>query len=237
MNRTFPEPVPDIALVASALADQSRAAMCAAMMDGRSWTAGELGRYCKLARSTTTQHLDRLAEAGIVSDVHQGRHRYLRLASDDVAALIEQLGIVAPMPVPTASSLRTARANEQMRAGRTCYKHLAGRLGVSLTDQLLQRELLRPDWQPTADGVALAARWGIRSLERMTATGCMDFTERRHHLAGKLGSAICTTFLDRGWLERINGTRAVRLTAAGQEALAAAGLTSPDTADSLSPGG
>jgi DNA-binding transcriptional ArsR family regulator len=228
MNRTFPEAIPDIAVVAAALADRSRAAMCAAMMDGRSWTAGELGRYCKLARSTTTQHLDRLVEAGIVSDVHQGRHRYLRLASDDVAALIEQLGIVARTPMPTSSSLRTVRANDQIRAGRTCYKHLAGRLGVGLTDQLMQHNLLRLDWQLTAQGATLLASWGVADLDQMTAAPCMDFTERRPHLAGRLGTAICTTFLAKGWLERINGKRAVQLTAAGHQALAAAGLTPPD---------
>jgi DNA-binding transcriptional ArsR family regulator len=229
MDRTFPEAVPDIAVVAAALADHSRAAMCAAMMDGRSWTAGELGRYCKLARSTTTQHLDRLVEAGIVSDVHQGRHRYLRLASDDVAALIEQLGMVARMPVPTPSSLRAVRANDQIRAGRTCYKHLAGQLGVGLTDQLLQHKLLRLDWQLTPKGVALLTSWGVPDLEGMTAAPCMDFTERRPHLAGRLGTAICSTFLTRGWLERINDKRAVRLTPAGCQALTAAGLTPPDT--------
>lgn len=224
MNRTFPEAVPDIAIVAAALADHSRAAMCAAMMDGRSWTAGELGRYCKLARSTTTQHLDRLVEAGIVKDVHQGRHRYLHLASDDVATLIEQLGIVARTPVPTPSSLRVIRANDQIRTGRTCYKHLAGRLGVSLTDQLLQHKLLHHDWQLTAKGNALLASWGVPDLDQMTATPCMDFTERRPHVAGRLGTAICTTFFNKGWLERVNGMRAVRLTSTGNQALEAVGL-------------
>lgn len=228
MNRTFPEAVPDIAVVAAALADHSRAAMCAAMMDGRSWTAGELGRYCKLARSTTTQHLDRLVDAGIVNDTHQGRHRYLRLASDDVAALIEHLGIVARTPMPTSSSLRAVRTNDQIRAGRTCYKHLAGRLGVGLTDQLLELELLRLDWRLTPQGAALLTRWGIQDLEQITATPCMDFTERRPHVAGSLGTAICSTFLTKGWLERIDGKRAVQLTATGYQALTAAGLTLPD---------
>ena len=130
--------------------------------------------------------------------------------------------------MPTPSSLRAVRANDQIRAGRTCYKHLAGRLGVGLTDQLLQRNCFGTTGSSPPRERHFSPAGAYADLERMTAVPCMDFTERRFHLAGRLGTAICTTFLAGGWLERINGNRAVRLTSTGQQALTDAGLTPPD---------
>ena len=225
MDRAFPEDVPDIAAVASALADQSRAAMCAAMMDGRAWTAGELGTYCHLAKSTTSKHIDRLVETGIVTQVRQGRHRYLRLASDDVAAVIEQLGVLSAASLPTPPSLCASHTNQRIRAGRTCYKHLAGQLGAGLTEQLQRRGYLSPEWQLTVSGQTLLSSWGISKTDTLTARPCMDSTERRFHLAGPLGTQVCTVMFTNGWLDRVGTTRAVRLTPAGQAQVAADGLT------------
>jgi len=225
MPRAFPEDVPDIAQVAGALADQSRAAMCAAMMDGRAWTAGELGTYCHLAKSTTSKHIDRLVASGIFTQVRQGRHRYLKLASDDVATVIEQLGVLSAASLPTPPSLRSARAKERIRQGRTCYKHLAGQLGVGLTEQLQRRGFLSLEWQLTTDGRALLSSWDMPNVDTLTARPCMDSTERRFHLAGFAGTSLCTLMLANEWLERIGDTRAVRLTPSGQTRLAADGLT------------
>lgn len=218
-DRTFPEGVPDIARVAAALADPSRAAMCTALMDGRAWTVGELGTWAGLARSTATEHVNLLVDRGLVEDVRQGRHRYIRLAGDRVAAVIEALGAVAADPVRIPRTLRAVSATDRLRQGRTCYSHLAGRLGVELAGRFLANGWLSDSWELTDTGRNQLSRWGIP--EAVTVQRCMDSTERRFHIAGELGRALCTAAFDNGWVERVGETRAVRLTAAGWETLAA----------------
>src|SRR4051794_9051183 len=129
---------PQIAIVAGALADRTRASFCLALLDGRAWTAGELARHAGVARSTASEHLDRLVAAGLVSEEHQGRNRYVRLADDEVAELVEHLGARAPGQAPV-SSLRAASARDAVARARTCYDHLAGRLGGALTDAMADR--------------------------------------------------------------------------------------------------
>ena len=214
--RTFPEPVPDISTAAAVLADSSRAAMCAALMDGRAWTAGELGRYCGLARSTASEHASLLVAHGFAEEIRQGRHRYLRLAGERIARIVEDLAVVSGTTVATPPSLGAHRAGERLRAARTCYRHLAGRLGVGLAEQ-------HDDFQPTAGGLDLLASWGIPETARGIA--CLDATERRFHLAGPLGVSICQAFFAQGWVERIADTRAVRLTPGGVVGLAGAGIS------------
>lgn len=222
--RTFPESLPDISQTASALADTSRAAMCAALMDGRAWTVGELAQYCGLARSTASEHVNLLADLGLVIDIHQGRHRYVQLASDEVAYAIEKLGVLTQKKLDTANSLRASNSAGRFRAGRTCYKHLAGRLGVELAKQFSEQEYLSKTWELTARGYELLSAWGLPHPDSLTATPCMDSTERRFHIAGSLGKELCATFFDMGWVKRIRETRAVRLTDSGQAILARAGL-------------
>ena len=221
--RTFPEPVPDISTAAAVLADSSRAAMCAALMDGRAWTAGELGRYCGLARSTASEHANLLVARGFAEEIRQGRHRYLRLAGECIARIIEDLAVVSGTTVATPPSLGAHRAGDRLRAGRTCYRPLAGRLGVGLAAQLQHRGLMDDDFQPTAGGLDLLASWGIPETARGIA--CLDATERRFHLAGPLGVSICQAFFAQGWVERIADTRAVRLTPGGVVGLAGAGIS------------
>ena len=227
LSRTFPEAVPDISAIATVLADRSRAAMCAALMDGRAWTVGELGAYAGLARSTATEHVGVLVGRGIAVDTRQGRHRYISLAGDDIARVIEALGVVTEDTLPTPPSLNAWTANKQLRQGRTCYKHLAGRLGVGLTTRFRARGLVDRNWRLTRNGEELLTTWGVLPGESSTenlVTPCMDSTERRFHLAGPLGTAICRIFFSRGWLERLGATRAVRLTPAGGAILRDAGL-------------
>ena len=227
LSRTFPEAVPDISAIATVLADRSRAAMCAALMDGRAWTVGELGAYAGLARSTATEHVGVLVGRGIAVDTRQGRHRYISLAGDDIARVIEALGVVTEDTLPTPPSLSAWTANKHLQQGRTCYRHLAGRLGVELTARLKDRDLIDPGWQLTRSGEELLTAWGVPlgagRAGRLTAP-CMDSTERRLHLAGPLGAAICQTLLARGWVERLGATRAVRLTPAGRAVFDDAGL-------------
>lgn len=214
-----------IADFASLLADRSRVSICLALLDGRAWTAGELARHASIARSTASEHLDLLVEAGLLEQLRQGRHRYLRLASPEVAQLVEDLAAAVGVPArPT--SLRDVRASRELAAARTCYDHLAGSLGVQLYDGLVHARLLAVE-----DGLALtpAGRaWfvelaGEQALHprgsRPLVRSCLDFTERRPHLGGALGATLCDELLRRGWIVRSRDHRVIDLTAEGSRSL------------------
>ncbi|MFC3502248.1 ArsR/SmtB family transcription factor [Micromonospora krabiensis] len=219
---------PALAQLAALLADTTRARICLALLDGRAWTAGELARAAGVAASTASDHLSRLVDGGLLAQERQGRHRYLRLADPSVAQLIEDLAGRAPAEPGPARSLRAARASAALAYARTCYDHLAGRLGVLVHDALLDRGLLDRaggltltpaglDW--CADlGLPLAT---LRPTRRPLLRDCLDWTERRPHLSGALAAALCGRLLDLGWLARGDG-RIVRLTPAGAPELAAA---------------
>jgi DNA-binding transcriptional ArsR family regulator len=214
-----------VARFAAMLADRSRAAMCLALMDGRAWTAGELARHAGIAAPTASEHLTQLVQAGLLAEERQGRHRYLRLAGPDVARLIEDLAVAAGQPAPTRS-LRAVRAAEDLAAARTCYDHLAGALGVWLFDAMVAGGLLA-----TADGLAITTAgrsWFIDlagpdalrpSRSRPLVRSCLDWTERKPHLAGALGAVLQRQLVARSWVRPAPGTRAVRVTAAGELAL------------------
>jgi len=207
-----------LADLAALLADGTRAAFCLALLDGRAWTAGELARHAGVVASTATEHLNRLVAGGLLAEHRQGRHRYLRLAGPQVASLIEELTAVAGPPVPV-NGLRAAKVNEAMSRGRTCYDHLAGRLGVAITDAMTAAGYL-----DQSSGFALTGAgsgWLTGTLGatpkrgRVLARSCVDWTERRPHLAGAAGAAICERLMDSGWVVRIGTSRAVRPTEDG----------------------
>ncbi|MEV6961609.1 winged helix-turn-helix domain-containing protein [Streptomyces sp. NPDC051207] len=215
-----------LARLAALLADETRAACLLALLDGRAWTAGELARHAGVAASTLSGHLGRLVAGGLLAEERQGRHRYVRLADARVAQLVEDLAAqVAPDAVPSRPrTLREASAGSAMARGRTCYDHLAGRLGIAVTDALTARGLLRQDtgFALTDAGLAWFAAAGIvldRRGRRPLARACLDWTERRPHLAGVAGAALCRHALDTGWCVRIGSERAVRVTASGETAL------------------
>jgi DNA-binding transcriptional ArsR family regulator len=213
-----------IARLAGLLADPTRVGMCLALLDGTAWTAGELAATTGVARSTASEHLDQLVAGGLLAEERQGRHRYLRIATPAAAQLLESLAVQAG-PGAAPRSLRAVTAGEAMARGRTCYDHLAGRLGVAVMDALVERELVA-----VRRGVALTdagQRWltdlgiDVPELERHRrplVRSCLDWTERRPHLAGAVGAAVCTRFTDQGWVERGPG-RAVRVTDSGSRAL------------------
>ncbi|MBP0454503.1 MULTISPECIES: helix-turn-helix transcriptional regulator [unclassified Kitasatospora] len=222
-----------LAQLAALLADPTRAAFCTALLDGRAWTGGELARHAGVAPSTASEHLSRLIAGGLLAEERQGRHRYVRLAGPEAAALIEDLTSFAesaPAKAP-AKAPRTLRESTRLSAearARTCYDHLAGRLGVAVTDAVLARGLVADDaglavtgsgreWLAAA-GIELPARAG-RGGGRPLVRGCLDWTERRTHLGGVLGAALCRTALDRAWVERIGSGRALRVTPDGDRAL------------------
>jgi DNA-binding transcriptional ArsR family regulator len=213
----------EMARLAGALADHTRASFCLALLDGRAWTAGELARRAGVARSTASEHLDRLVVDGLVTEQRQGRHRYVRLADHEMAELVEYLSSRAPWPGPTPTSLRQATKHEALARARTCYDHLAGRLGVAITDAMVDRGLLA-GWGLTARGTAWLAELGVdvgqpRASRRPLVRPCLDWTERRPHLAGAVGAALCRRCLEAHWIERIGSGRAVRLTSPGRQAL------------------
>lgn len=215
-----------VARFAGLLADRTRAAMCLALLDGRAWTAGELGRHAGVARSTATEHLNLLVAGGLLAEERQGRHRYVRLADPWVGQLLEDLTSTVGVP-ERPRSLRTVRTADKLAAARTCYDHLAGALGVGLYDGLVDVGLiavadglaLTPagrDWFTELAGDAAITTRGSRPLLRT----CLDWSERRSHLGGSLGATLCRELLRRKWITPCDGSRAVTVTAKGADALA-----------------
>ncbi|MET8972563.1 ArsR/SmtB family transcription factor [Streptomyces hydrogenans] len=215
----------ELAAFAALFAEESRAAMVLALLDGRAWTAGELARHARVAPSTATEHLGKLVAGGVLTEERQGRHRYVRLAGPDIAQLVEELAARAgPGADEAPRSLAAVNAGRAMARGRTCYDHLAGRLGIAVTDALTARGLLLQDtgFALTDRGLEWFADLGVplvRKGRRPLARGCLDWTERRPHLAGIAGAALCAHALDSGWCVRIGSGRAVKVTPSGERAL------------------
>ncbi|GAA4206435.1 winged helix-turn-helix domain-containing protein [Actinocatenispora rupis] len=217
----------DTAAVARLIGEPARAAMLDALLAGRALAAGELARIAGVSPATASEHLSRLREGGLIEVVAQGRHRYHRLASPDVGHALEALALISP-PRPVRT-LRQSRANRALASGRTCYDHLAGRIGVAVHDTLVERDAIRAGgdgYLLTDPGADLLAGLGVdvagaRGARRSFARPCLDFTERRTHLAGALGAAICDRFLSQGWLvRRGTGQRGLRVTDGGRRVLA-----------------
>ncbi|MFH0517147.1 ArsR/SmtB family transcription factor [Streptomyces sp. M41] len=215
-----------LARFAGLIADETRAACLLALLDGRAWTAGELARHAEVAASTLSEHLGKLVAGGLLTEERQGRHRYVRLAGAPVAQLMEDLAAqVTPGATARPRGLRQSSAGSAMARGRTCYDHLAGRLGIAVTDALTARGLLRQDtgFALTDAGLGWFDSTGIgldRTGRRPLARSCLDWTERRPHLAGVAGAALCRHALDAGWCVRIGSERAVKVTPPGERALA-----------------
>jgi DNA-binding transcriptional ArsR family regulator len=197
----------DLASVANLISDPARATMLAALAGGRALPAGELARRAHVHPATASAHLRRLVEGGLIRVRVQGRHRYHEIVDPEVAAVLEAIAHIAP-PAPVRS-LRAHRAAVALAEARTCYDHLAGRRGVQLRDRLLEASAIRclddRDHELTDRGQHLLDKLGIdlaalRTSRRVFARCCVDWTDRRFHLAGALPAAITSEFLARGWL-------------------------------------
>lgn len=227
-RRSVPQPDAAVVPTAELLADPSRVAMLWALMDGRRLPAGDLARIACIRPSTASEHLARLVEAGWLGVEQTGRHRYLRLIHPGVAELLETLAVVGGTTQPSARQVGPTGA---MRLARSCYDHLAGQAGVALTSALLAGGALVEDglgYRVTATGRERFARLGIdtdaiaeeaTARRRHFARMCLDWSERRHHVAGALGSALLALVLERGWFARMPDTRALRLSNDGRRAL------------------
>jgi DNA-binding transcriptional ArsR family regulator len=221
--------------IAALAGDPARAGMLHALLDGRALTASELARSAGISPQTASGHLSRLTDAGLLSVEKQGRHRYHRLASPAVAQMMESIMRVALGAVSARPPCPVGPRDAVLRAARTCYDHLAGRLGVALADAMVAGghvELGEDAALVTETGMALLARIGIdieplagrrgRRSGRLLCRACLDWSERRPHLAGMVGAALCTHSLAQGWIRRVPAGRAVMVTPEGRRAYRAA---------------
>ena len=215
---------PHIAGIASLIGDRARADVLTALMGGRALTATELAGVAGVGKATTSVHLAKLVEGRLVAVESQGRHRYFRLADGDVAELLESLMGVAYRA--GALRLRSSPREPALRKARVCYDHLAGDLGVFAFDRMHQRRFLRhgdAGLQLTAAGDRFVAALGIdpaahRGARRPACRLCLDWSERRHHLAGSIGAAMLDRIYALGWAKRERESRVVRFSASGEQA-------------------
>jgi DNA-binding transcriptional ArsR family regulator len=216
---------PDVAATAALIGDPSRAAILLALMDGRALPAGELARYARISAQTASSHLDRLFKGNLVTVEVQGRHHYYRLRDERVGRLMEELATIAPAaPAVTPSQQRIAEA---VRQARTCYGHLAGRLGVRIAEAMCEKELIAEDdngYTLTSAAPGWLERFGVpdnlwRRQRCPLIRRCLDWSERRHHVAGAVGVAIATRMFELNWIARVRDSRAVRLTERGRAGL------------------
>lgn len=228
MNEASPLNRYQLAELGALLAEPARAAILLALMDGTMRPAGELADIAGVSAATASAHLKRLLDGGLLGLHEQGRHRYYRLASDDVAAWLESMALphaTRAVPNSVSKDLALCRA-------RTCYRHLAGQLGVALCDAWLQRGWLRAESEgmcllPAAADALSQAGWqptSTQPLLHLRGRGCLDWTERRLHLGGPLGVAITDAMLDAGWLRRAPRNRALLPTPDGLRRLAGLGV-------------
>ncbi|MEK9971124.1 MAG: helix-turn-helix transcriptional regulator [Ferrovibrio sp.] len=222
---------PHVAKIAALIGDPARANILKALMDGRARTAKELAQIAGVSPQTTSGHLAKLSDGGLLGLAKQGRHRYYHLANAQVATAIESLmALAGERPLPKHH--HHTRVAGALRAARTCYDHIAGRLGVCLFDQLVARGCILPaggdgeleDFVITAAGRQLFSALqinvdGLATGKRRFARACLDWSERSPHLAGSLGAALADRCFELGWLERRRDSRAVTLTPAGRTGL------------------
>ena len=212
-----------VAEIGALVGDVARANMLHALMAGRALTAGELAWVGGVAAPTASEHLSKMVEARLIIVQKQGRHRYYSLASAAVAHMLEGIAAVAAIQSPPRHR-PASRIDNALRTGRLCYDHLAGHLGVALADSLVEKNcvLLSVDGGiVTPAGRRFLGDWGIdlgeAELERRHfCRPCLDWSERRNHLAGAVGAALAARCFDLGWIERTKDSRAVAVTQAGR---------------------
>ena len=209
----------EVAQIAGLVGEPARANILLALGDGRALPAGELAACAGIAAPTASGHLAKLEQAGLLIAIRQGRHRYYRLASPEIAAMLEAVMVVAAgFPRPAARF----RIDPELQRGRTCYNHLAGRLGVAICDALVHKSCVAIDGEVAhvmPAGLKFLDTWGL-DVRRMSkhpyCRTCIDWSERRHHLAGAVGIAIYKRCLELKWVEHHLDSRAVHVTRAGK---------------------
>ncbi|AJQ93392.1 putative transcriptional regulator [Gynuella sunshinyii YC6258] len=208
-----------MAALAAAMSDTSRMKILCALMDGRAWTATELSAMAEIAASTASAHLSRLLKANLVTCLSQGRHRYFRLYSHHIAALLEQMmGITSYSIKPP-----NLKVPAELLKARTCYDHLAGEIAVSLYTALVQHRWITADGNHlTKHGTEKLLQLGIsldKKTKRKECYACLDWSERKFHLGGHTGALLFQFFENEGWINRTPGYREVIVTLKGRKAL------------------
>lgn len=222
----------NVAEIAALVGDPARTNILAALMDGRALTSKELAYIAGVSPQTTSGHLAKLATAKLLVLMKQGRRHYYRIASPLVGQMLESIMAVASAQTSPLQP-RPSRMEERMRTARTCYDHLAGRLGVALADTLVMRghiALVQDGGEVSEDGLAFLSNLGVALDERghsrrVFCRPCLDWSERRTHIAGSLGKALLERFEKMGWARREPRSRVVTFSAAGERALMKAILT------------
>lgn len=214
---------PSLARIAALIGDPARALMLAALMDGRSRTAGELAQAAGITPQTASAHLTKLSGAGLLAIEKQGRHRYHRLGSTEVAHALEALMAVSAAPLRTPA---LGPRDLALRRARTCYDHMAGELAVALADRWLANGWIGKagdQWLLTPSGNHGFASLGIPppdpELRRPPLRPCLDWSERRPHIGGQLGARMLESLLSRDWVRRRRGSRVLLVTDEGERAL------------------
>jgi len=210
--------------VAALVGDAARATMLSALMGGQSLTAKELAYYANVSRSTASGHLGKLVAARLLTVTRNRRFSYFRIASPRVATMLESIKVVAAMEMPLHRQPRSAN-DDALRLARSCYDHLAGRVGVAVTDALVAMGhivLTDEGGEVTSSGGRFLSAFGADPRprpRRMFCQPCLDWSERRYHLKGLLGARILDRLLELGWLKCVSGSRALTLTSSGRTGL------------------
>jgi DNA-binding transcriptional ArsR family regulator len=212
--------------VAALVGDTARATMLAALMGGQALTASELAACARISKSTASGHLGKLVGARLLAVTQRRRNRYYRIASPLVARMLESIKAVAAIETPPRHQPRSAQ-DDALRFARTCYDHLAGRLGVAVADALVAKKFVvlgDEGGEVTKAGARFLGQFGATldakaAGKRIFCRACLDWSERRYHVAGFVGSEIWRRCLELGWLTRQRDSRAVRLTPAGRRGL------------------
>jgi DNA-binding transcriptional ArsR family regulator len=212
--------------VAALIGDTARATILAALMSGQALTSSELASLAHISRSTASGHLSKLVTARLLTVSQKRRNRYYRIASPLVAKMLESIKAVAAIETPARYQPRSAQ-DDALRFARTCYDHLAGRLGVAIADTLVARRfivLTEDGGEVTPAGARFLTKFGAdlntkSAGRRIFCRACLDWSERRYHVAGFIGAEIWRRCLELGWLTRRHDTRAVQITAAGRRGL------------------
>lgn len=212
---------PNVVEAAQLMGNPSRLTMLMSLLGGKALPASDLAHAARISPQTASSHLAKLVEGGLLLHESYGRHKYFRLSNNEVAHALESLLVISP-PKPIRS-LRESHELNHLRHARTCYDHLAGRIGVALTDRLVDMRWIEEsgkDYILSPEGKEKLRNWGVEldaysNKRRHFARQCLDWSERRHHLAGNLGAAITKRLFDLKWIERLPNGRTVRVTNEG----------------------
>lgn len=213
---------PNLPALAGIISDPSRAAILTSLLDDRFYSAGELASIAKIKPQTASFHLSKLLEENLITAVKQGRHRYFRLQNQEVARIIETL--LTLTPPARVNSLKQSVEDKAIRNARTCYDHVAGYLGVQLADSLIKKGYIadtQDGFKLTEEGVTFCTSFGIdlnvmRKKRRSFCHKCLDWSERKFHIAGAVGNALLERFIDLNWIQRQPNTRALVITNIGK---------------------